>query len=133
MKSLFLTLFTLLVITTSLMATKRTANVLNGDWSTAGTWSPSGVPASGDTVIIPAGDTVTVSGNKSYGTLVIVVYGYLDLSNNGKLDMNSSSKVYVQTGGKIHGDGSSDQIKIGSGVKWKGSDGDVVGPQYADN
>jgi hypothetical protein len=132
MKHLVVTLVTLLMAT-SLMATKRTAKVKNGDWSTTGTWIPSIAPVSGDTIIVPAGDTVTVSGNQSLNNVVVIVYGLLDLSNNGKLDMNSTSKVYVQTGGKITGNGSSDQIKIGSNIKWKGSDGTVIGPKYADN
>jgi hypothetical protein len=41
--------------------------------------------------------------------------------------------VYIESGAKLIGNGSSDQLKIGSGIKWKGSDGNVVGPQYADN
>ena len=132
MKALFVTLFIMLTAT-SLMATRKTANVSLGSWTTAGTWTPSGVPADGDSIIIPAGDTVTVSGNNGLNNVIIIVSGVLDLSSNGKLSLDANSKVYIQSGGKLVGNGASDQVKIGSGIKWKGSDGPVAGPQYADN
>jgi hypothetical protein len=131
MKALFVTLFTLLTAT-SLMATKKTA-VANGNWTTGSIWSLSNAPADGDSLIIPAGDTVSVSGNNSLNNVVIIVYGVLDLSNNGKLTLDALSMVYIQNGAKLLGNGASDQLKIGSGIKWKGTDGPVVGPQYADN
>lgn len=41
-----------------------------GDWSTAGTWTScgGGVPGSGDTVTVTAGDTVTLDSNQTFGT-----------------------------------------------------------------
>jgi hypothetical protein len=76
---------------------------------------------------------VLVGGNNGLNNVVIIVFGVLDLSNNGKLTLDASSKVYIESGAKLLGNGASDQLKIGSGIKWKGSDGPVVGPQYADN
>jgi hypothetical protein len=131
MKALFVTLFIMLTAT-SLMATKKTA-VGNGAWTTNATWSPSGAPVDGDSIIIPVGDTVTVSGNNGLNNVVIMAFGVLDLSSNGKLTLDAASKVYIESGAKLLGNGASDQLKIGSGIKWKGSDGPVVGPQYADN
>ncbi len=131
MKALFVTLFTLLMAT-SLMANKKTA-VANGNWSTGSSWNPGSAPANGDSLIIPFGDTVLVSGNNGLNNVVIIVYGVLDLSNNGKLTLDALSKVFIQTGAKLLGNGASDQLKIGSGIKWKGTDGPVVGSQYADN
>lgn len=131
MKALFVTLFTMLMAT-SLMASKKTATG-NGNWTTSSTWSPSGAPADGDSIIIPLGDTVSVSGNNGLNNVVIIVFGVLDLSSNGKLTLDAVSKVYIESGAKLLGNGASDQLKIGSGIKWKGSDGPVVGPQYADN
>lgn len=132
MKALFVTLF-IMLSATSLMAAKKIATVSNGNWTTSGTWSPVSAPADGDSIIVPAGDTVLVSGNIGLNNVVIIVYGVLDLSNNGKLTLDAASKVYIQSGGKLLGNGASDQLKIGSGIKWKGTDGPVSGPQYADN
>ncbi|OQP47123.1 hypothetical protein A4H97_06315 [Niastella yeongjuensis] len=130
MKALLVTLFTLLMATT-LMATRKTAT--NGSWTSSSTWSPAGAPADGDTLIIPSGVTVTVSGNNKLDKIVIIVSGVLDLSTNGKLDLDDKSKIFVQTGGKIIGNGNSDQIKLGSDIKWKGGDPPVIGPKYADD
>jgi hypothetical protein len=117
---------------TSLMATKKTAKG-NGNWATSSNWNPGSAPADGDSIIVPAGDTISVSGNNGLNNVIIIVYGVLDLSNNGKLTLDAASKVFIQTGATLVGNGASDQVKIGSGIKWKGTDGPVVGPQYADN
>ena len=39
--------------------TQTTKTAVTGNWNTAATWSPSGVPASTDSVVIPNGVTVT--------------------------------------------------------------------------
>src|SRR6266850_1333416 len=41
---------------------KTFTGTVNNDWSTAGNWSPSGVPAATDDTCIPAGKTATNSG-----------------------------------------------------------------------
>jgi hypothetical protein len=43
---------------TAMAATKTSTGT--GNWNTAGTWSPSGVPTSGDDVVVAGGHTVTV-------------------------------------------------------------------------
>ncbi|MBI5217056.1 MAG: hypothetical protein HY960_14975, partial [Ignavibacteriae bacterium] len=62
------TIFTIIVLFTifcfRLDAGQRTA-VASSNWSTASTWSPSGVPSSSDTVNIPAGFTVTIATNRN--------------------------------------------------------------------
>jgi len=131
MKALFVTLF-IMLMATSLMATKKTA-VANGNWTTGSTWSPNSAPVDGDSIVIPVGDTVLVSGNIGLNNVKILVFGILDLSNNGKLTLDAPSKVYIESGAKLLGNGASDQLKIGGTIKWKGTDGPVVGPQYADN
>jgi hypothetical protein len=59
----------LMNVTTSYAVTKTSTG--SGNWGTAGTWSPSGVPASGDDVIIASGHTVTVNGVFTCSTLQI--------------------------------------------------------------
>lgn len=63
----------------NLEAALKQSNVTNGNWETAGSWSPSGVPAPGDVVEILSGHTITITtkithtGNitvKSGGTLI---------------------------------------------------------------
>ena len=44
-------------------ASKAWVGTVSTDWATAGNWSPSGVPASGDTVTIGQGKTVNVPSN----------------------------------------------------------------------
>jgi len=51
-------LFFLFNISTAFSQTTKTAKT--GNWSNAGTWTPSGVPASNDSIIIPAGIKLTV-------------------------------------------------------------------------
>jgi hypothetical protein len=131
MKTLFVTLLTLLMAT-SLMASRKDSRK-DGDWDTGSTWTPGTVPGSNDTIVITLGDTVTISGNENLNHVVIIIYGMLDLSNNGKLNLDNLSKIFVQTGGKIIGNGNSDQIKLGSDMKWNGSEPPIIGPQYANN
>lgn len=131
MKGLFVTLFTML-IATSLMANKKTA-AGNGNWTTVSTWNPGSAPADGDSIVIPSGDTVLVTGNNGLNNVTIIVFGVLDLSNNGKLSLDDNSKVFILTGAKLLGNGASDQLKIGSNIKWKGTDGPIIGSQYADD
>jgi hypothetical protein len=50
-----------LVTAPPVLAETKTSTGTGGNWNTAGTWSPSGVPASTDNVIIAAGTTVTIS------------------------------------------------------------------------
>ena len=131
MKAAIVTLL-IMLSATSLMASKKTSKT-DSDWDTNSTWNPGSVPGDNDSIVIRAGDTVSISGNHNLNNVVIIVLGRLDLSNNGKLNLDAASKIYVQTGGIIVGNGNSDQIKLGSDMKWNGSDPPVVGPQYADN
>ena len=55
--------------TNSFAATKT--SVANGNWSSAATWSPSGVPASGDDVVISGNYIVTIDGEFTCNNLDI--------------------------------------------------------------
>ena len=117
-------------------ATKKTAVANTGQgWNVAGNWSSSGVPQSGDTVIIPAGDTISVKTNvyNNLPNIVIQVYGTLHFNSGGKLELGILAKIIVYTDGSISGSSPSEVIKINGVSKYKGdSDGTIVGPAYTD-
>jgi hypothetical protein len=106
----------------------------NGNWTLTSSWVQGVVPVAGDTVIIKAGHTISVSSNlytnSTYMFLIIV--GTLDLTNNGKMSFSSTAKVIIETGGRILGNGNSDQLSIGTGgAEYKGGDqGNITGPSY---
>jgi len=117
-------------------ATTKTAIANTGQgWNVAGNWSPSGVPQSGDTVVIPAGVTLSVKTN-IYNTLpniVIKIYGRLDFNSGGKLELGIAAKIIIYIGGFISGSSPSEVIKINGVSKYKGNpDGTIVGPAYSD-
>jgi hypothetical protein len=70
-----------LVFCTSSYGTTKTFNVISGTWATAANWSPSGIPLSGDNVIIPAGRTITaIGGTTSRICATLQVNGSLSAS-----------------------------------------------------
>lgn len=96
-----------LFITGSLQAATKTANT-TGSWSNASIWSPSGVPASGDDVIINSGITVTVDGSytchdldlgnaTNSNTTLRIIAGGNSLTVSGDLDFNAQDKGSVYT------------------------------------
>lgn len=113
-------------------AVTRTA-ATNGGWTTAATWSPSGAPAAGDVMIIPAGRTVTVSSNTSYSSSIrIQVSGSLFFSGGGaKLNLPCGSVVEILSGGTLdgNGNGNSQTITICGTTYWsRGNHGRISGP-----
>jgi hypothetical protein len=63
----------------------------------------------------------------------IRVFGELDLASNAKLRLDNQSVVVIESGGKLKGDGSNDQLRIGNTTIFSGSDPPVTGYAYADN
>jgi hypothetical protein len=61
-----------------------------GNWSTAGTWSPNGVPTSADDVIIASGHTITMNGNAG---------NCLSLTINGTANWTQTRTTNVGAGG----------------------------------
>ena len=100
-----------------------------GNWNSSGTWSSGTSPASGDTLVIPAGVTVTVNCNcGTYSNMHIIVYGTLTFPGGRKINMSSNGQVDVYTGGTISGSNGGDKITIGGTSVWRGDDPDVTGP-----
>ncbi|NNT73231.1 hypothetical protein HKT18_13480 [Flavobacterium sp. IMCC34852] len=63
--------------TTSVQGGTTKTSTGSGDWNTAGTWTPSGVPACGDIVTIASGHTVTVNATASAAGVTINAGGTL--------------------------------------------------------
>ena len=111
------------------------SNSSNG-WSVASNWFPSGVPAHGDTIIIPVTFSLSVKGNIYNSTppkLIIYVYGTLDFDPAGRIELADESEVYVYPGGSISTNGSSSERIIINGLtKFNGqTDGNISGPLFA--
>lgn len=98
-------IFTLLCLVLSsavVMAVTRTA-INNGNWSDAGTWSPTGVPGAGDDVIIPAGVTVNHNANINFSSInSLTVSGTLNMSSADIIFNNRSERMEVTATGKVH-------------------------------
>ncbi|MBA2498488.1 MAG: T9SS type A sorting domain-containing protein [Chitinophagaceae bacterium] len=137
MKRCVLLLFVCSLLSATVFSNVKTAfSNNNNGWSVNSNWLPSGMPANGDTIIIPAFFTLNVKGNLYNGPkprLIIYVYGTLDFDPSGKLDLADQSEIYVFTGGSIRTNGtSSEQITINNVLKYNGqNDGNVSGPIFA--
>jgi hypothetical protein len=82
---------TLVVLTLPVVAANKTS-ATSGNWGTASTWSPSGVPANGDNVIIATGTVVTINVNTA-----------------------NVNDLTVQAGATLQGDGTNKVLTIGKG------------------
>ena len=60
-KQFFVSFLSLILLFASSNVFAQTKTASTGNWNTAATWSPLGVPAATDSVIIPNGITVTVN------------------------------------------------------------------------
>ena len=60
----------------------RLSNVASGNWNTAGTWSPSGIPASGESIAILTGNNITLDVAANISNLIINTGGTFT-SNDG--------------------------------------------------
>ena len=71
-----------------------------GDWNTAGTWTPSGVPSCSDVVVIASGHNVTVSTTASATDLTIATGGTLTSTTGGNLTVGCTNNkaTFVNNG-----------------------------------
>jgi hypothetical protein len=114
--------------------------VANGSWSSATTWSFSGihrVPTCNDSVIIPIGKTVTVNSQVDLAgcgsSISIMVFGTFDFTNGFKLDLPCNSYIYIMPPSGLikkatSGGGNSTLITICSTILWAAGDGPLPGP-----
>lgn len=73
-----------------------TKTAATGNWATAGTWTPNGVPAAGDAVIIPNGVTVTLSTANTNNLLSLTI-------NSGGTLTTSSTRTITATTITVNG------------------------------
>ena len=135
MKKLYAAFFVIFTVNFAVANPVINAVPVNGNWKISNTWSLNRLPQNGDTVVIPAGKLVTIDNIQNYSTdfLYIKVYGTLKL-DHGKLWLNSNSSVIIFSGGKIISSGSpSETIKIGGVVKYRGNEGTLDGPMFANS
>ncbi|HEX4888589.1 MAG TPA: PKD domain-containing protein [Luteibaculaceae bacterium] len=87
-------LFAILAICITAGATQYSAQA-TGNWSSSSTWSPSGVPGSGDTVTIGSGYTVTVTANAACAKLSMFNIAGALSANNTTLTINNGITLTV--------------------------------------
>jgi hypothetical protein len=111
----------------------------NGEWGVAATWSCGRLPASGDTIDIPAGITVSVvnaypSNNSSYAnTFYLRISGTLSFNDNAaKISLDGSGKLDIYQGGKIVTtiSNASAWLKIGNYEVFRSNDVLLEGPRF---
>ncbi len=128
-KFLLTALISISLYTTS-MAVTRVA--VGGNWNSASSWVPSGVPASGDSLVIPASVIIRLTSNIGSTSLNLRVNIAETLNfDNGKLEISASSLIYLQNTGSITCDfcNPNEQIRIGSASNkvYDGSCGPISG------
>lgn len=114
-------------------ATIVTSNGIGGgDWDSAETWIPAGVPGCVDTISILAGDTVSITSHQDYEScppITILIYGTLLFPDNGpKLKLPCESSLVGFAGGLVSapGEDSSNKIKICEEWVWESADADLA-------
>ncbi len=130
MKNFTLTIL-LALITLTIHAAPKIIAQNNGRWARANSWDQLRIPQNGDTVVIPSNYELVVDNNNSLNNVIIIVYGTLKF-DNGKLSLDETSKILLESTGLITGSGSNDWIRIDNSIVYKGSNGDLKGPAYAD-
>ena len=105
-----------------------------GNWANAATWSPSGIPACGDSIIINPGDTVNLTTQQNYSScmqsLKIIVKGMIWFHNGSKLRLPCGSYMLIYPGGSLQPDvglANSNYIEICGTVYWN-SNNPMYGP-----
>lgn len=88
-----------LLAVSSANAVTKTANSGARNWNTNNDWSPSGVPANGDAVVIPSGTTMTLDTNTN-SLLSLSITGTLTIGNsNTDRIITVTGTVTVNSGG----------------------------------
>jgi hypothetical protein len=85
----------------------KLSNVANGNWNTAASWTPSGVPTASDNVTIRNGHTITINSNADCNNLTVgsgggnLVIGNNNTARiiniNGNIDITSTGNFSVST------------------------------------
>lgn len=116
----FAALWVVLVPAAGLAATKTSTGT--GNWNTAGTWSPAGVPAANDDVIIATGHTVTLNANSNAIRSLTIQTGATLQATNRRLDIGNSlspAPLEVQGTGALNFTGTA-SIRLTAAVQFNG-------------
>lgn len=108
-KSLLFLTFLLTLFSLNALAVVKTAVLGTVNWNAAASWSPSGVPATGDDVVIPNGSTVNLDMNTQVLTVTVQAGGVLRSGTaNNVLTVTSNISILgtldFQFGGTTEGD-----------------------------
>jgi hypothetical protein len=120
-----------LLIGLNVLATKITLIKPTAAWSDNSAWDLNRQPQSGDTIVIPAHYFVYLDYQANLNGVVIQVFGTLRLQV-GELNLDNKSRITVSSTGVITGTSNNDWIKIGSTLKFTGTESYQAGPSYAD-
>jgi hypothetical protein len=73
----------------------------SGNWSSANTWTPNGVPTSGDNVTIANGHVITINANASCNNIVVGqgTSGTLQYNNGGTGTSLTANNITINNGG----------------------------------
>jgi hypothetical protein len=114
-------------------AATKTSNAGAVNWNTAGSWSPSGVPANGDAVVIPSGSTVTLDTNTN-SLLSLSVTGTLTIGNNNtNRTITVTGTVTVNSGGTFQTAGNGgNALIVGGNLANAGTFDAVIGSASMD-
>ena len=113
-KNILLVILLIFTFSTVQAATKTSTGT--GNWNTAGTWSPSGVPGIGDDVIIAATHTVTIDVNTN-SLASLTISGTLTIGdNNTNRIVTVTGNITINSGGIFQsaGNGGNDLTSAGN-------------------
>ena len=105
----------------------------SGNWNTGSSWSPSGVPSTGDDVVIAAGHTITINNNTAnLGS--ITISGTLVIGNNNtNRNVNVSGSIVINSGGVFRTAGNGgNSLNIGGNLTNNGTFDMVISGATAD-
>ncbi|HLZ87528.1 MAG TPA: G8 domain-containing protein [Puia sp.] len=127
----------LLAIPSVALAGARTLNeaISNGsNWSSTSTWSLGRVPASGDSIVIPAGKTVIFDQSATLNNVYITIGGTLNFNQNNSLALDNVSIVSILSGGMLTATHPTpnELLSVGGVNKYDGkTDNTIAGPALA--
>lgn len=137
MKTKFYIVLLLTLISTGLSAAPRTiiaAKTNNGNWSAPSTWSLGSIPASNDSIVIPAGITVILDNSYTLNSVYITIGGTLNFNQNNTLALDVNSIVNILSGGTLTATHPTpnELLTINGVTKYDGKvDGTISGPAAA--
>ena len=135
MKNIYiLILITFTAFAASAQRTLITFCKTTGNWSGASNWSPSRVPQSNDSVVIPKTGTVTFDQAASYSNMYITVAGTLSIKATMTLDAASAVELKPTGNVTLHngGNANAQMIVLAGAVKFdQNSTSPTTGPAAA--